>query len=313
MHFTINKFFSILIIFTVFAIQTPKSIRAQVLFQRPSQLFHLPCLSGWDQDLSPKETLPYNSEKIKSPFLWGARSSFGSFAFVTITDNTVLRQALTVDVLSSLVREGSFSHLLPSDLKKKIETINLNLIGKNKKVPLKIFSLTIKAKQFTYHLQGHDSSLMILKKIYFPVALKRGKEYFNYLIIANFRGKSTSSHDLNAFNSFYKSFRISLDNFEYVDVDHFNVIQPGIAEIMKSAHNNHNLDVLPEIKNIETNNLKNKPIELKSQITPFDKPPPIIDIYQPSTDKIHKELKMKVSEIQKQLDQMVELINNNNL
>ncbi len=234
----------------------------------------LSSLEGWKQGLAKSETLPYINEGIGSKFIWGALSPSGSYIFVTITDNSLERSAYDSYALDAMITENSFVQFNFIDFKKEIETIQTT-IG-NDSIDFDLLIMSVTALGSGYDFVSGNSVLTLVKKAYLPIVLKTKKDYLNYIIVMNYRGKADNQKDIAIFHKFYKSFSVS-DEYSIVDIQRFNMIQPELIDMLNVS-------------------------------SPIEKSSPVIDVYDPQKTKDNKTLEKELFELNAKAYKIMQLL-----
>ncbi len=250
---------TIVIIF-IFAFVTIEPVFAS---QTATNFFNFSLLSKWKKGLTKNQTLPYISEQIQAEFLTGVLSPLGSYIFVTLLDNTITNQAFTTDALNSYASIEAYPQFAIESFDKQINTIDVHNSYETNMFKLKTFETTIRVKGYSNN-NSTPSRLIVIKTVFFPVILRKGNLFFNYLIMVDFRGDSANDKEIKEFDVFCNSFRIP-KSYRMIDINAFNVMQPELADIFSLQNVNNTGDGLR--------------INTEPKASLANKLKPIIDVY----------------------------------
>jgi len=242
------------------------------------EFFNYSLSPGWECDLASEDSLPYVLEQIKSEFLWGARSQSGSYIIITFIDNTIQRSAFSAKALDSMISIDSFSIYNPVEFSKYNKTFSLGESKGGEEITIEIFITVLKAKGSGYDFQSSKDILTIGKTVYFPIVFRKGNRFFNYLVIASYRGKPVNTHDLNAFDLFYKSFKIPIEDYRIIDINTFNLMRAELEDMQKE--NSYSQKKNKKMLNTASMIRKQKRMQIKKpKIGKLKKLQPILDVY----------------------------------
>lgn len=243
--------------------------------------FDLSTLAGWKHGISKTETLPYINENIRSKFIWGGLSSSTSYVFITVVDNSLKRQAYDAHALNLMFSENSYSQFNFLEFDKAIESIKTK--SSNDIIKMDALVMSVTALGSGYDFVSGKSIQTLLKKVYFPVVLKAGQKYFNYIIVLNYRGKAQNQQDLQQFDNFYKSFSIP-NNYELLSTRRFNAFQPELVDLLGISKSDKALKATYSNNDSADGLSSNKPLA-------------IVDVYDPKTDRANKEIEKQLIEL----------------
>lgn len=242
--------------------------------------FDLSVLNDWRPDLSPSAVHPFTAEGMRSELLWSARSNAGSHIFITLTDNTLKRPVLSAARLNAITTEQSLARFQPVFFDKGVrEHRAYNDAGGY--APMDIFVVHTRGRGFPSFSGGTVSA----RTVYFPIVLRRGDAYYNYLLMADYRGLAENVGDAERFERFYGSFSTARSGYTLVDPEAFEMVRAQRAAVDALARNADQPTPQADPPAATQTPTPNPiPAALSSQ-TPYPGPSealtaPIIDIYE---------------------------------
>ncbi len=240
-----KRLYTLLIpVVSILVIQSSYAHFALMKFFRPSRL------KGWEVGLSKEDTLPYIFEKMNSVFLFGARSSSNSYIFVTMIDNTIKQPAFSVDDLNFSASINSFSFFDINSFKKEIHRVKITNSYTGNYDLLPVFATTMNVENYKLSPPIPPIYLATVKTMYFPIVLQKGNQYYSYLLMADFRGESTSVNDIKTFDIFCNNFTIP-EHYKFMDIHAFNAIQPQLDANLPTRDPTYRKGIVQETGRIE--------------------------------------------------------------
>lgn len=176
-------------------------------------------LAGWTV-LAVQDVTPFHREGLRSELVFGARSSSGSYAFVTVIDNGVDRPAAGADEIAGFLSEDVFADLAPEVFTSDAMTVSVP--GKR----LDAVALSFRTRKLPYEVGAGDQPA-VFKAVFLPVVLREvGAGYRNLIVVANFRG---TAGDLPAFDRMGRRVMLPEGRFAIVEPSEFNAIRDRLA------------------------------------------------------------------------------------
>ncbi len=169
-------------------------------FERLSLHVELPV--GWER--TDKEQIkPISSEGIKSQFIYGAKSVNGSYFFISYDDTDINEPTLIDDIFF-----GSSEEFLPWKAKVSQSANAVKLPYNNREANLTFADIKMEGKGSGFDfLTGNQIDTISMTR-FFPVilALSNVNDIQSGLLAIDFRGKKTSTKDIEDFNVFKEQF-----------------------------------------------------------------------------------------------------------
>jgi hypothetical protein len=184
-------------------------------------LFATEPLAAWEP-LDETTAVPYGAERLKSEFLYGARSPHGSYVFITRMDNTLQRRAFSPEDLLVFASPESFARLRPSGFRSEITAASLSEGGT---LPCVVASFL--SRNLGYSV-GKGSGDVVVKTAFLPVVLwdRDSETYSNSIYVANFRG---ATEDVADFDRVWRHVALPQGS-SVVSTERFNALQPELAQ-----------------------------------------------------------------------------------
>ncbi len=191
--------------------------------QAVGDLFERTTLADWE--LLPRErTAPFLAEKLRSTFLWGARSPNGAFIFVSWVPRPVEREAYTLGDLASLVSRETFAHLAPRHFSKATYSVAV-------KTPagvemLEGLEMTIEGDGDGVMLLPGSAVATVRRTLFLPIVMRRGSSvgfegYRSGMIIADLRARKEDTQALHAFELLLSTAKIA-ESWQLLTSEGFN-------------------------------------------------------------------------------------------
>ncbi len=188
------------------------------------QIFDVGALSTWTT-LTAEETTPYLAEGLRSDFRFGARSTAGSYAFVTQIDNTLDRDALGPEDIQGLFSVDTYQDLEPSGFTSEVVTVG-------EKHNLSALVVSFRTTKLGYVVSAPPGPVLV-KTVFLPLVLRDAstRQYLNWIYVANFRGSTAQQGDLQAFDRLWQQAKLGDPGLSQVELDRFNALRPEIATV----------------------------------------------------------------------------------
>lgn len=176
-------------------------------------------LAGWTV-LALQDVTPFHRDGLRSELVFGALSSSGSYAFVTVIDNGLERPAAGADGIAGFLSEDVFADLVPEGFASAAVTVAVP--GKR----LDAVALSFRTRKLPYEVGAGDQPAVV-KAVFLPVVLREiGAGYRNLIVVANFRG---TAGDLPAFDRMCRRVVLLESRFAVVEPAEFNAIRDRLA------------------------------------------------------------------------------------